>query len=896
MSNSEKELLDALDNISKLNSPFKRALKLGNLASELTTPTLLLTALEIVSKIDEPEACAFALSSLSTRLDDSQILEGLRIASSIDISNSNRDSALATFRSRLSLNLDSMAEALEVARGFVSIKSYRSSSDFLAEVIPHLSPEFLKEALEIAYKIDDSQARESRFDALTELNKILRQLFNSSSEESAFRESYLPDSYPSYIDSNSSSGYRAKRNEEIDREFCEAPRARAKVLALLYYCLKEEQRSEVFEKLLEAIEEIPAQPCKAHTLIALSPHLPKNAAVRVVQRAFTIVKEIVEDIDNSLQEENAPRLREDINKILNDIQELENQLHTPSISTLSSAILDRLSWAESILFDNRWWKPNMIEGVPPAYIPKLPLAKEVTRSDQIETDSDVGGDTTPQTHVRYPNLVCPDNLVVNEREIIIVKLLLDKPNNKSEGFLIPDSGTDELPKVSVVLTAPGFHVDRHTKTLQVEQDKNSEVPFALTPLELGLHKITVRFYLDDNLAILGVIEKNVLVSEQYASEEVPQYNESAVINIETEAKTFLPATDLELFVHLSADKHKLSFGLRSEDYFGDYGEITLNFSPLKEMEARYKELDEKAKIIPDTTDQEKSSERRLAAIGRELWDKYVPQPLKEEYWEFKSSVKSILVASQEAWIPWEIIKPYRLNKKDRTREEDPFWCQQFNISRWLPVQGGGGLPGDLEITTVNPVVPNNTDLKGAKDELAFFETISTLNENIRHRVPIDTVMQVLDRLENDKELSILHFACHGAFDTGLSDEAAIKLSDASLRPSDIQIYLDKQGRRPLIFINACHVGRVGYTPTGLGGWAERMVKYRVGAFIGAMWEVTDDLALQFAETFYTGLLKDKKTIAEAFRLAREKIRQRAPHNSTWLAYSLYAAPERRLRA
>ncbi|WP_262984384.1 hypothetical protein [Nostoc sp. 'Peltigera membranacea cyanobiont' 210A] len=37
--------------------------------------------------------------------------------------------------------------------------------------------------------------------------------------------------------------------------------------------------------------------------------------------------------------------------------------------------------------------------------------------------------------------------------------------------------------------------------------------------------------------------------------------------------------------------------------------------------------------------------------------------------------------------------------------------------------------------------------------------------------------------------------------------------------------------------------------------------------------------LRFAQRFYTGFLKDNETIAEAFRYAREEIRQLAPYNS-----------------
>lgn len=87
---------------------------------------------------------------------------------------------------------------------------------------------------------------------------------------------------------------------------------------------------------------------------------------------------------------------------------------------------------------------------------------------------------------------------------------------------------------------------------------------------------------------------------------------------------------------------------------------------------------------------------------------------------------------------------------------------------------------------------------------------------------------------------------------------------------------------------------MGYSFTGLGGWADLLVKARVGAFVGAMWEVSDELAFQFTKAFYQALLQDKKSIAQAFQHSREVIRQLAPDNSTWLAYTLYADPEARI--
>jgi CHAT domain-containing protein len=236
------------------------------------------------------------------------------------------------------------------------------------------------------------------------------------------------------------------------------------------------------------------------------------------------------------------------------------------------------------------------------------------------------------------------------------------------------------------------------------------------------------------------------------------------------------------------------------------------------------------------------------------------------------------------------MKPYRYNDNDE-REDDPFWCQQFAISRWL---SGPGTADELLVGAARPVAPIHVNLRSVQEEVSFIKHLRDLHPDIISLEPFSDCMEVLQWLEKG-EFSMLHFACHGMFDATTPDNSAIMLSGSSLRPSDIRVRFGGRRPRPLLFINACHGARTGFSFTGLGGWAERLVEARVGAFVGAMWEVNDGLALQFARRFYTGLLKDNQTIAEAFRQAREEIRQLAPYNSTWLAYALYADPEGRFK-
>ena len=883
MPNSKENILDALASINKLSDPSKRGQKLVNLIPDLTTPDLLSQALKIVAGISNSGACVFALSKLSPHLSDDQVLEALKIASNINQSKS-RAIAITNLSPRLTPN--SIQEALKIARELISAKSYHACADFLVAILPQVSPALLQDVLKIAYEIDDSEARENRIHALTVLDEILEKSLDSD---------YSDD--PGYY-----SRYRAIRNEKIDREFCNVPRARAKVLILLYYCLEGKKRSQVFEKLLETIEEIPAQPCKARSLMAIAPYLPENAAKRVTERAFVIVREIFEDIDRSLQDSDDAWFREQINFL--KIQELERQLHTLEISTLLSEILTTLEDAEGFLFSDNsmhnWWKPNMIEGLPPVPIPqsrKVSDTEELTRSDTDKSVSNVEENTSPQDLVRYPNLDCPDKAILDQRFSLTIELLIDKPGDQPEpvyGVLtLEDTGTEKLPEVEVVLSHSGFDLEgSNTQIMEVERDYDSSVRFVLVPRKLGQHKIKVQFY--QNGKPIGKAVRNILVSEQPVTVEVPQPDQP--IDIELKTILTIPPPDLELYIDLADDSRTLSFGLHSVKPEIDYhrtklGQVTLQGSPLEKMQSVYKEMTQLAQKMPTTAEERAWAEHRLEAVGNELWDELIPDRLKQEYWKFKSRVKSVLITSEEPWIPWEMLKPYRDND-DGEQENDLFWCQHFAISRWL---SGAGMADELDIKTARSVAPIQVNLPSVKDELAFLEQLSGLRSNVTPLTAFSTRMQVLDSLKNE-DLSVLHFACHGMFDATSPNDSAIKLSDGSLCPSDIKVRFGGKRQRPLIFINACHGGRAEFSFTGLGGWAERMVNARAGAFIGAMWEVSDKLALQFAKTFYTALLKDNKTIAESFRQAREEIRQLAPYNSTWLAYTLYADPEGKVKA
>lgn len=494
---------------------------------------------------------------------------------------------------------------------------------------------------------------------------------------------------------------------------------------------------------------------------------------------------------------------------------------------------------------------------------------------------------SPNKIVRYPELDCPANTILHQRVSIFVWLLIEPPSPDADAIIIEDAGLpEELPEVEVVISARGFDVEgSNTRTLKVNRDDDSDERFVLIPSETGEKQIRADFYQHGRR--IGTLRRNVLVAEVPVEVEVRQPDES--IPLDLKVAPMVPPPDLEIYVELDRqDGRTLYFRLHSTKESVGYnhakfGQVTLQGTPLEKMQSLYKELSLMA------GQSAADAERRMNAIGNNLWDELIPDELKREYWFFRSRVESLLITSDEPWVPWEAIKPYRYDENDE-REDDPFWCLQFRISRWL---SGRGAVEDMPVGMARPIAPTQVNLAAVTEEVAFIEQLGQLDPNVKGEPPIGERALVLDFMEKEA-FSILHFASHAGFDATMPDNSTIMLSDGPLRPSDIQTRFGGRRPRPLIFINACEGAQMEFGFTGLGGWAERLVNgSHVGAFIGAMWEVNDTLALKFARRFYTALLRDKQPIAQAFRMARESIKDDDPSNSTWLAYVLYADPEGR---
>ena len=198
----------------------------------------------------------------------------------------------------------------------------------------------------------------------------------------------------------------------------------------------------------------------------------------------------------------------------------------------------------------------------------------------------------------------------------------------------------------------------------------------------------------------------------------------------------------------------------------------------------------------------------------------------------------------------------------------------------------------LTINSARLVVPE-TDLAYVQREQGFFRELGTRGLDVG--APLRTKAELLQATQSGT-MRMLHLATHGTFTAENADESAILLhADEQLHPTDLagarSLALRRQ--RPLVFFNTCHSSQLDFVLTGLGGWATKLVReIGVGAFVGALWEVNDELAAEFAIRFYQALI-DGQPFGAAFQSARLATRDQDPANPTWLAYTLYADPNGR---
>jgi len=531
----------------------------------------------------------------------------------------------------------------------------------------------------------------------------------------------------------------------------------------------------------------------------------------------------------------------------------------------------------------------------------------VLRSAESMTASDTSATVDYFTKVDFPGQIAP-----TAEQALIVQLTLQAPEESAvtEKIGVTFADTRKPEQIEVVATAPGFAERsgnwRRVMTLYSHSDSQPAVFWLKAGTKLGPQTITLDFYHHGRLVGSAAFTTEVIVAPNPAAKLKTDRDRGPLEELPAKPP---PPPDLELRIVLDKPTNALHFILHAADPALGYQHQFMGATPLHEnprqfLQSTFDELNRLTRQSralrphPEDTPPADFTAKQMAAIGEELetigqrlFEEIFPEQLRKAYWQLKAyreagKVRSLLIISDEPWIPWELVKPYFFDPDTNQEQSDDYLVAAFLFARWL---AGRGPAHAVEVKSARLVLPTS-DLSFTALEQDYF--LGLEKRGVRVGPPLRTRAEVLQATKQG-DMKLLHLAAHGNFNPDNAEESPLVLQGGEkLLPADIAgaRAAGLRRERPLVFLNACLSGQIDFALTGLGGWAEKMVSdIGVSAFVGSLWEVNDQLAAEFAVHFYDNLVAGK-TLGEAFHAARLHIQQRQPNNPTWLAYTLYADP------
>lgn len=344
--------------------------------------------------------------------------------------------------------------------------------------------------------------------------------------------------------------------------------------------------------------------------------------------------------------------------------------------------------------------------------------------------------------------------------------------------------------------------------------------------------------------------------------------------------------DLELLVQERHGSGGWTFDLRLKardpdldlNYLGT-GSITLRVEP---GEFFRRQIGEIWKGRPRTAEEWAGFANLLRVKGAYLSETILPAELRRRLAELRGRVRSLLIQSDDPWIPWEILCVPETPGGEAA--DGPFLCEAFALTRWL---GGTGQTRWLPLQRLAVVVPRDSGLPQAEGEYEDLLALARDGARRIERIParVGDLHAALCKGEHDG----WHFSGHGLHRESAPDLSGLWLEDGGeLTPDYLSGAARNLGsRRPLVFLNACSSGKTGASLTGIGGWPPHFLRAGAGSCIGTLWPIDDEPARAFSKAFYGAFLAGAP-MAEAVFAARQAIR--SDGNPTWLAYTVFAHP------
>lgn len=509
----------------------------------------------------------------------------------------------------------------------------------------------------------------------------------------------------------------------------------------------------------------------------------------------------------------------------------------------------------------------------------------------------------PSALPRYTDISCPRRVSKKtDRFSVVVRLTL-QPSPYSDAAVEQLKITSENLPVIVHLDAPAFDcINEPQQPIPLEPNRDSSpVVFDLKPKDItGYHTLNFEFLQGGNL--IGATSTKIEITAYKVSSEsifLPQTQLAALV----ESKP----SDLILYVKYDpiGNERSLRYTLFRKELQEpeNYPPVNLPGNLESYANTLYDKINNffnrnasrKLEWLESPTNGNNAEiDRRIKQLGLNLWKYLLPDELKKDYLEHpeKWQGKTLLIVSDEPYIPWELVWPYSVQGEDKYP-----WCISMQLTRWLrhDLQENTHQlpPSQLHFNKLACLAPVAAQLIKAQEEKQFLEQLIAEN-NLNNVSPKKCYLSDIWELLETSGYNWFHVASHGNFKKNTPDDpSAIMLENADNLTLDdfldpkIESHINKT--RPAFVFNSCHSGRQSWALRGLGGWPNHLIGMGAGLFLAPLWPVSDGCALVFAKQFYQELLRGK-TVAQAMLSGRLAIKDVSQGDSSWLAYSVYAHP------
>jgi hypothetical protein len=498
-------------------------------------------------------------------------------------------------------------------------------------------------------------------------------------------------------------------------------------------------------------------------------------------------------------------------------------------------------------------------------------------------------DATSAQIVRIPHIDIDTELPVKPGQSFTVAVYLDKTpsltDENAEPFELRDPPADEEIAIDVWLTStPHFSIEGSATdviVLRRNEDASTRASFTVTvrdpvPADAGPPALRARF--DYRLRASGSVRREVpiVLGDNVLADPQPEPASSGRVVLDTKAGS----PDLTISIApLGGSNDSYTVVVKT----GLLGGVT--------VEDEWNLSADSATYVAETmggftANSATALARRLAleGAGMEFFNSS-PKKFQDLYWRLIDAgtpPSTVLLISEERSVPWELMIPSR-RTADGQYEQRQALGVQCAIGRWH---------GD-DYVCPGQVVPLQDSLVLAPTYNPPLPQASAERDLILELFPGQSVPATFDELNAfyaAHTASLLHFVCHGR-DATLQ---AIKLLQnqvlwaSQVRAGGLGMACRKS--RPLIFLNACEVGRPGAGLAAVGGFAASFIACDAGAIIAPLWAVDDGVAHRVAVTFYDTVKKKPDTpFADIVRGVRAKAYAEGGEDS-YAAYCFYGDP------